>query len=261
MFPADALADEGDESMSRMHKLFGIAAGAALFGMTSLAGAANLAISIGVRETGTAAAIGANGGTAGTIEWVNLDGLTLPLDGAFHTFTFNFGTDPVTGFTGNGVLDGTRGVLEHVRIRNIDGTTAPIELWIDNIRQTTAAGPATVSNFEGFADGTEVTFQEPGFSGSTSANVVGPNSSLTTSAIASQGTASDDVKFTFTDSDPTRWLRLTTNGVANLPNPAIDYSSGNTLSFDLRGLIVPEPASAMLLGLSSVGLLISRRRR
>jgi len=247
--------------MIRKTKALAAAVAAAVLGISSFAGAANLAISIGVRETGTAAAIGANGGTAGTIEWVNLDGLTLPLDGAFHTFTFNFGTDPVTGFTGNGVLDGTRGVLEHVRIRNIDGTTAPLELWIDNIRQTTAAGPATVSNFEGFADGTEVTFQEPGFSGSTSANVVGPNSSLTTSAVASQGTASDDVKFTFTDSDPTRWVRLTTNGVANGPNPAIDYSPGNTLSFDLRGLIVPEPGSVLLLAVGSVGMLIARRRK
>jgi hypothetical protein len=247
--------------MIRKTKAFAAAAAAVLLGMSSFASAANLAISLGVRETGTSAAIGANGGTAGTIEWVNLDGLTLPLDGLFHTFTFNFGTDPVTGFTGNGVLDGTRGVLEHVRIRNIDGTTAPLELWIDNIRQTTAAGPATVSNFEGFADGTEVTFQEPSFSGSTSANVFAASSSLTTSAVASQGLASDDIKFQFVDSDPTRWVRLTTNAAPNLPNPAIDYSQGNTLSFDIRGLVVPEPGSAMLLGLGSVGMLISRRRK
>jgi hypothetical protein len=265
MFPADALADEGDESMSRMHKLLGIAAGAALFGMTSLAGAANLAISIGVRETGTAAAIGDNGGTANGIEFVNLDGLTLPIDGAFHTMQINFGTDPVTAFAGataNGVLDGTRGVLEHIRIRNIDGVTAPMEIWIDNIRNTTAQGTFTVSDFEGFAPGLEVTFQEPGFSGSTSGFLMPtPNSSLTTDLVSSQGTISDDVKFQFINGTTTNWVRLTTNATPNRPNPTIEFAPGNTLTFDMRVLIVPEPASATLLGLGSLGLLTSRRRK
>jgi hypothetical protein len=177
----------------------------------------------------------------------------LPLDGAFHTFTFNFGTDPVAFFFGTqpaggqpNRLDGTRGVLEHVRIRNIDGMSVPVQLFIDNIRNTTAAGgPQMVSNFEGFPIGTEVTFQEPRFSGSTSANIATtPNLAAVTTTAASEGTQSNGVQFRFIDGDTARWLRLTTNAATNLPNPAIDFSAGNTLSFDIRGVAVPEPAGA-----------------
>jgi len=66
-----------------------------------------LKVSIGVRETATTAPIGGNGGTGGTgIEWVNVDGQTLVLDGTWQQFTFNFATDPITAFTGNGLLAG-----------------------------------------------------------------------------------------------------------------------------------------------------------
>jgi hypothetical protein len=235
----------------------------------SPARAVNLAISIGVRETGTSAPIGGDGGTNNSIEWINRDGLTLPLDGVFHTFTFNFGTDPVNFFAGTqppggapNVLDGTRGTLEHVRIRNIDGLTVPIQLYIDNIRNTTAlAGPVNVSNFEGFAIGTEVTFQEPTFSGSTSANIATtPNIAAVTTTAASEGTQSDGIQFRFIDADGTRWLRLTTNAATNLPNPAIDFASGSTLSFDVRGVPIPEPGGVALVALAAAAATRRARR-
>ena len=48
---------------------------------------------------------GTDGGTTGGIEWVNLDGQTIIADGLWHQYTWNFGTDPVTNFSGgNGVL-------------------------------------------------------------------------------------------------------------------------------------------------------------
>ena len=240
---------------------------AVLFLSCASARAVNLAISIGVRETGTTAPIGGDGGTNNSIEWVNRDGLTLPLDGAFHTFTFNFGTDPVAFFFGTqpaggqpNRLDGTRGTLEHVRIRNTDGLTVPIQLYIDNIRNATAlAGPQNVSNFEGFPIGSEVTFQEPTFSGSTSANLTPtPNIAAVTTTAASQGTQSDGVQFRFIDADATRWLRLTTNIATNLPNPAIDFAPGSTLSFDMRGVPIPEPAG-MLAAFALGGLLAVSR--
>ena len=239
--------------MTRRLMLPAAIAGATALALCGPARAVNLAISIGVRETGTSAPIGGDGGAANAIEWVNRDGLMLPLDGAFHTFTFNFGTDPVAFFFGTqpaggqpNRLDGTRGTLEHVRIRNIDGVTVPVQLYIDNIRNTTASGgPQTVSNFEGFGVGTEVTFQEPNFSGSTSANLATtPNVAAVTTTAASQGTQSNGVQFRFIDATNTRWLRLTTNAATNLPNPAIDFAPGNTLSFDIRGVAVPEPAGA-----------------
>jgi hypothetical protein len=219
---------------------------------SSAASGVNLAISIGVRETGTSAPIGADGGVANSIEWVNRDGLLLPLDGAFHTFTFNFGTDPVAYFFGTqpaggqpNRLDGTRGTLEHIRIRNTNGITVPVQLYIDNIRNATAlAGPVTVSNFEGVPVGSEVTFQDPLFSGSTSANLApSPNVAAVTGPIASEGAQSDGIQFRFIDADNTRWLRLTTNIATNLPNPAIDFAPGSALSFDVRGVLLPEPTA------------------
>lgn len=246
-------------------KSFVFVTAAALVGAATVASAQNLAISIGIRETGTVAPIGQNGGTANGIEFVNLDGQTLVLDGTFQTFTFNFQTDPLTAFAGttaNSMYDGVRGVLEHIRIRNIDGITDPIELYIDNIRNIEPTGaPHTVSDFEGFADGLEVTFQEPRFSGSTSGFLqLMPNVALTSSAFASQGTVSDNIQFQFINNVNTNWVRLTTFNATNLPNPAIDFGQGWQLTFDIRGQVVPEPAGMSVLFLSALPLLGRRRQ-
>src|SRR3954462_2151889 len=74
--------------------------------------ASELRFSIGVRETGAAGPIGANGGTSGDIEWVGRpdDGTSdtdvnlVPADNAWHLVTFNLNTGPFNGFTGNGVV-------------------------------------------------------------------------------------------------------------------------------------------------------------
>ena len=86
-----------------------LGAGAAMLAFSAVAANAQLAISIGIRETeaggGTVGVpIGGNGGSAGGIEFVNLDGQTLPLDGNFHTFTFNFQNDPLTAFDQDGTI-------------------------------------------------------------------------------------------------------------------------------------------------------------
>src|SRR4051794_17879177 len=106
----------------RMRRSAGVVAALMLASGPVLAPAADQwQISIGVRETGDTGAVGSSGSTSGGIEWVNLDGQAVNGDGAWHKYTWNFGSDPVTNFSGgNGVLSSAnmRGVLEHIRIKN-----------------------------------------------------------------------------------------------------------------------------------------------
>ena len=62
------------------------------------ANAASLLMSIGIRETGNPnnLLVGANGGSANGIEFVNRDGQTLNADGTWQRFVFTPLTDPLT---------------------------------------------------------------------------------------------------------------------------------------------------------------------
>jgi hypothetical protein len=244
---------------------------AALLVAASVSSAASIKISLGIRETNNnpaTTAIFSNAGASNGIEWVNLDGQTLVADGTWQLFTFTPATDTLTAFAGataDGML--TAGMefasLEHIRILNSDGITAPIRLWVDDVTNTVAAGPV-VEGFEGFAVGTEVMFQEPNFSGSTSANILLGGTSLVSSSMAFGGSQSNEVRFQFVDNTPTRWVRLTTFNTPNLPNPAIRVTQPGapapTVSFYAKAVVIPEPCSAVLLGLAGLGLLALRRQ-
>jgi hypothetical protein len=85
-------------------------------------------------------------------------------------------------------------------------------------------GPDVVSGFEGYADGARVLFQDPRYSGSTSANLaVTPNSAAVASTVpAYGGSRVCRVDWAWLDTTPGRWLRLTTSQAALSPNPAVD---------------------------------------
>lgn len=234
--------------------------------------AQNLALSIGIRETeagggATGGPVFADGGSTGGIEFVNLDGQALILDGTWQLFTFTPAADILTAFAGttaNSVLDGAWGTLEMLRIRNIDGITQPIRLWMDEITVTERAS-ATTEGFEAFDPGDEVIFQEPGFSGSTFGNLVDPGVAAVTDATAFAGDQSYELNFQFVDDDPTRWVRVSTFGTLNLPNPAIPLQYGTpgiapTISFYVRAVVIPEPASLALWAVLG-GVVLTRRGR
>jgi N-acetyl-anhydromuramyl-L-alanine amidase AmpD len=113
----------------------------------------SLKVGLGVRETGTTAAIGADGGTTGNIEWV---GVTNVVSGSpfpsrvvnasnWTTLEFNFPTEQIRSFTGNGVLAAGRGVLEHLALIPNGGTGA-YTVYVDNFKQiSTTALPGTVT--------------------------------------------------------------------------------------------------------------------
>lgn len=104
-------------------------------------------IALLVRETETDAAIGANGGATGGIEFVggNPSSATgnrgkLLTANTWTTLLFDFSNEPIAAFAGttaNGILepgvDG-KGVLEALAIGADNGTTGNINIWVDNIQ-------------------------------------------------------------------------------------------------------------------------------
>lgn len=234
----------------------------------ALAEASSLKVSLGIRETNSQVAIFDNGGTANGIEWVNLDGQTLNADGTWQLFTFTPAVDSLTAFAGgtaNGALEPNHdsATIEHIRLLNDQGITQPIRVWIDDVTNTVAAG-AVVESFESAALGSETMFQEPNFSGSTSPNLVAGGTSAVSDSMAFSGSQSVQVDMQFVDSDPTRWVRLTTFSAANLPNPKVRIvepgAPAPTISFYAKAQVIPEPASFALLGLACVGLGLMRNR-
>lgn len=110
----------------------------------------SLRFCVGVRETGTAVPIGADGGTTGTIEWIGAtsvnngapQGRLVTADpGVWQTFVFDPKVDPILAFTGDGVLSTAtnRGVLEHLGFA-IVGDVGPYLVYIDDVEQLCAPG-------------------------------------------------------------------------------------------------------------------------
>jgi hypothetical protein len=239
--------------------------------------AASLLVSIGVRETGNPnnLLVGANGGSANGIEFINRDGQTLTADGTWQRFVFTPLTDPLTAFAGataNAMLDNDWGTLEHIRFANVADGETRFRVWIDDIDNTTSTGPVNFANFESAALGTESVFQEPRFSGSTTANLqMTPNTSLVTNSMAHTGTQSNQIDFEFlTDAPaPANWLRLTTSNTANTPNPLVRLRESvaggaplpTTISFWAKAIVIPEPSTILLLGCSLALLILDSRRR
>jgi hypothetical protein len=257
--------------------LFAVGAVAAAASMTYAA--PELKVSLGVRETqfagSTVTTIGANGGATGGIEWINKDAQTLVLDGTWQTFTWNLATDPVAPFAGtsaNGILEGTHGVIEHVRFQNPTGFASIVTMWVDFVVNSfDPAGPPppethTVQNWEGFANNAEVMFQEPRFSGSTAGDLeLLPNFGGVDNAVAFDGLGSARYEYRWLNPDPTpadTWLRLTTFGAGapNQPgaNPVIRLDSNSVVTMRIMG--VPEPSTMLLLGIPAMMALARRRR-
>ena len=100
-------------------------------------------VAVGLRETSTGAAIGADGGR-GTlpIEWVGgvTDNTSYPSKGRlipagqWTTLSFFFPYEPIRSFTGNGILESTtgKGVFEHLAILPGSSGLGSYNLFLDN---------------------------------------------------------------------------------------------------------------------------------
>jgi len=201
-------------------------------------GNGDVLIAIGVRETGDTGPLGSPGGSTGTIEWIGVTGTTngapqgqpISPSGSWQTITF----DPagsVFGFTGNGVIDGTRGTLEHLAVAvnaaSPDRSAGAYELYVDNVVNVGAGSGGSdfvIENFEGLTLGTEALFQEPTNSGSTAAHMTPlPSASEVSDAFGNPG-QSELLVWYFVDTSAQRWARITTFGVAQRPSPIIDLT-------------------------------------
>lgn len=204
-------------------------------------GNGDIRLCIGIRETGDAGALGTPGATTGPLEWVGVTGVTsgapqgiaVSPSQSWQTLTF----DPTAGMnaafpgSGNGTIDGTRGVLEHLAISvnasSANRSTGKYRLFVDNVVNVGAGGGGAdfvITNFDGFALGTEVLFQEPTFSGSTAANLAPlPSLSVSTDEEGNPN-RSELLEWFWKDTGAGRWIRVTTSSVAAVRSPIIDLT-------------------------------------
>lgn len=112
-------------------------------------------LAVGIRETGGAGPIGANGGTTGAIEWVGTSttmnsatpaGFGVPT-GVWTTVAINIKGDPALGFAGttSNSIDGDWGVLEHIAIQRAGGPLGPRDIYFDNFRQDVVPEPTSMA--------------------------------------------------------------------------------------------------------------------
>lgn len=199
-------------------------------------GNGDIFLSIGIRETGDAGPLGSPGSGIGSIEWIGTtttasgapNGILVSPQAAWQTIVF----DPAqaVGFTGDGVVDGTRGVLEHLAVavdsNALNRSTGAYQVFIDNVINVGAGAGSSdfvITDFEGLPLGDEALFQEPGNSGSTSANAQFPPDFSETVGIGNPG-QSQSLGWFWIDTQAQRWQRISTGAVASVPSPIIDLT-------------------------------------
>lgn len=234
-------------------------------------GNGDVRIAIGIRETGTTAGLGENGGSANGIEFVGAtavlpgstpDGKPLSPLGTWQTYIFDPNVDPIRAFAGstaNGTLSSAngKGTLEMIAIK-VDPNTAgrsvgTYVIYVDNVVNV-GAGPGgadfVIEDFEAAALGTnEYMFRLPRFSGSTSANLEpappAANISQVSDDQANGSAQSCKLSYYYVDTATNRWVRLTTfNAPGGRPNPTIDLTK--PVKFDILVLPVLPPAAPTL---------------
>ncbi|MEJ5250627.1 MAG: carboxypeptidase regulatory-like domain-containing protein [Armatimonadota bacterium] len=129
-------------------------------------GTPDIYVTLGVRETGTTAPIGGNGGASGGIEWIgatSLDpgyvrpiGKLITAKDQWVEVVFNIPVEtvnPFAGATANGVLDVPRGTLECLAFTPVEaGAIGPYLIYLDDFEQVavwSVSGNVQLRDFEG----------------------------------------------------------------------------------------------------------------
>ena len=141
------------------------------------------------------------------------------------------------GASGTPDLEGDYGALDGIAFA-CNGDPGNFDFYIDDIANGTNG---VLENFEGDTPGTTFGFSQPGFSGTTSGNLLGsPNSSLITTGVSYSGTNSTRVQWQFVGSALNQWVRLVHSGNSGLANPQL--SLNEPISFKLLLLPPGQPA-------------------
>jgi len=195
----------------------------------------------------------------GYSEYVDVAGTTFADD----YWTGWIGGDTVTpnaAQTGNSIMwystvgnanniDGTWGVLESIAFAGDDGTdSGPFDIYIDNLAN---GRNGVFQDFEGFVADTVagVVFNQPGYSGTTSGNLLTrPDEAVISNAAADTGTKSIRVRWQFTSGMTNLWMRFNTFQTSVMPSPLVNLDepiSFRILIQPVGETPVPPPAPVL----------------
>ena len=137
-------------------------------------------------------------------------------------------------------LPGQWGTLESINFVIEDlSDTGPYNLYVDNIQN----GASVFQTFEEAPAGTtDYGFRAPGFSGTTSANILpAPNQTAVSNEATDGGTKSLRVQFQWNGLADTKWLRLTTFGAIPASNPFVNLDEPISFRLLLQPVGAPTP--------------------
>ena len=171
------------------------------------------------------------------------DAMVIYPSNAWQTITLQRGPDPLTPTNPfvpwNGTLtslDGNFGALEGIAFA-CEGNPGNFDIYIDDLSNGTNG---VFENYETNAVGSTIGFSQPGFSGTTAANLLAsPNSSVITTDTAFTGSKCTRVQWQFVDGATNRWLRLVHSGNPGVANPMVDLNE--PISFKLLLLRPGDP--------------------
>ncbi|MDB6027102.1 MAG: hypothetical protein JWM68_3325, partial [Verrucomicrobiales bacterium] len=233
----------------------------------------SIKVCIQVRETGTTAPIGFDGGTIGTIEYVGAsgkqaNGCPIPT----HTVTasnwttveFNLPTEPKAAFTGDGVLTGSKGVIEGISIIP-NGGMGVYNVYLDDVSVTSVSTNLTIDTsativVQNSATDADVPAQTLQFSlgaGAPTNAVIDADSGLFTwTAQADQSPSTNAIPIIVTDDGTpalsnTKYLNVivrkvnTPPRIGGLPDSVVEVSSGTVVTFTATGADDDVPADTL----------------
>lgn len=144
---------------------------------------------------------------------------------------YNLGGNSSYSNTTNAITPGIPPTISEVANRTVpEGSNVTFSV--------TATAPdfiTPLTDFEDYSSGDAALFRSPNFSGSTSVHIEAGGTAAVSSSFPTNSSAGSHVlkvNWSFRSDTTNAWLRLTTVGTANLPNPVIDFTK--KLRFDVR---------------------------